>query len=161
MTCGCPVSMGNAFSFIAELIPHRLYFGIVHPDKCPNNTRKKDFLYFKFNVRKIGLYFGPPHIGLVYKYIKELNHALRRNPKKIIVHVAFTTEKKMTTNSAMLIGAFAMLQLNMDADAVVRMFASAKNLFLWVNSSVARETIQVILSPISPPSVRTPTQLDS
>lgn len=153
--------MGNAFSFIAELIPHRLYFGIVHPDKCPNNTRKKDFLYFKFNVRKIGLYFGPPHIGLVYKYIKELNHALRRNPKKIIVHVAFTTEKKMTTNSAMLIGAFAMLQLNMDADAVVRMFASAKNLFLWVNSSVARETIQVILSPISPPSVRTPTQLDS
>lgn len=130
MSCGCPVSMGNAFNFIAELIPHRLYFGICHPDKCPNNTHKKDFLYFKFNVRKIGLYFGPPHIGLLFKYIKELNQALRNNPKKIIIHVAFTTEKKMTTNSALLIGAFAILQLNMDTEEVVRMFHSARKLFL-------------------------------
>lgn len=134
MACGCPVSMGSAFTFIAEMIPHRLYFGVVHPDKCPNNTKKKDFLYFKFNVRRIGLYFGPPHIGLLYKYITELNQALRKNPKKVIVHVAFTTEKKMTTNSAMLMGAFAILQLNMDVDTVVQMFANAsKSLFLCVD----------------------------
>lgn len=130
MTCGCPVDMGSAFSFVAEIIPHRLYFGVVHPDKCPNNTRRKDFLYFKFSVRKIGLYFGPPHIGLLYKYIKELNQALRKNPKKTIVHVAFTTEKKMTTNSAMLIGAFAILQLHLHPDMVMQMFANHSNLFL-------------------------------
>lgn len=129
MTCGCPVSM-DAFTFLAELIPHRLYFGCVHPDKCPNNDSKKDFLYFKFNVRKIGLYFGPPHIGLVYKYIKELNQSLRRNPQKTIVHVAFTTEKKMTTNSAMLVGAFAILQLHMDPESVASIFANTRNLFL-------------------------------
>lgn len=132
MTCGCPVALSNAFTFIAELIPHRLYFGICHPDKCPKNTHKMDFLYFKFNVRKIGLYFGPPHIGLLYKYIKELNQALRKNPKKIIVHVAFTTEKKMTTNSALLIGAFAILQLHMDTETVVKMFSNARNLFMFV-----------------------------
>lgn len=131
MTCGCPVTMGEAFTFLAELIPHRLYFGIVHPDNCPSNTRKKDFLYFKFNVRKIGLYFGPPHIGLVYKYIKELNQALRKNPKKTIVHVAFTTEKKLTTNSALLIGAFGMLQLHQDTESVVEMFGNAKNMMLY------------------------------
>lgn len=98
--------MGSVFSFIAEIIPNRLYFGVVDPDKCPKNSKKKDFLYFKYNIRKINLYFGPPHIGIIYKYIKEVNRALSANPKKTIVHVAFTTERKLTTNSALLIGIF-------------------------------------------------------
>lgn len=123
------IDMGNSFAFLGEFVPKRLYYGVVHPNKCPSNTKKEDFLYFKFNTRRIGLYFGPPHLGLIYKYIKELNRALRKNPKKAIIHVAFSTENKTATNSAVLIGAYAILELRMEPMDVVQIL-TANDIFL-------------------------------
>lgn len=117
------------FVFVSEIIPKRLYFAICQRNKCPENTGAQLMLYFNYFVRKIEKCFGPPNIGILKEYITEMRSMLSKHPDKTIIHMAFTDEKEVTTNSTYLIGAFAIIDLGYDPITVTNLVV-AKDLIL-------------------------------
>lgn len=109
------------FEFVAEIIPNRLYFAVCDRQKCPEMEGQQLMLYFNFYVRKIEKSFGPPNIGVVHEYITEVKTMLKKYNKRVIIHIGFTDEKDVTTNSAFLVGAFSILELKKDPSYVSKL----------------------------------------